>query len=351
MGMRLRVMPGVSLGVSSRGVRASVGPRIGSIHVGTGRSAVSSGLGPISVGTSFGGGRPRGNYYARDFKRLEAQARRAEKERRWDEVRQRRQELLGVVNQTFSRAQPPPPASLPARPKVKFVLKQMAIEVEDVRASLPRGQRAGVTRALREVVEERAAAEHRAAVARARAAHAERLLAWRRLLANEPEDVVVALDAAFEDNASPAFPIDVQGDMVVVVMLVPGPSVFGEQDATITDAGNISLKKLSQRRRHEMYDNLVTGHSVATAREAFAVAPGLQEVLVVSVRTDTREPICLASMTEAGVGDPTLPPPSTVEFEALLYETTGRTKAPCALTEDDVPGIAAVLSQLRDVPQ
>src|SRR3954463_8935230 len=45
--------------VSTRGVRASVGPRIARVHVGTGRTRVSSGLGPFFASTTLSSGRRR----------------------------------------------------------------------------------------------------------------------------------------------------------------------------------------------------------------------------------------------------------------------------------------------------
>jgi hypothetical protein len=49
MGFRLKVFPGARVRVSSRRVRVGLGPRIGRVHVGTGRTGVSSGLGPFSA--------------------------------------------------------------------------------------------------------------------------------------------------------------------------------------------------------------------------------------------------------------------------------------------------------------
>lgn len=58
MGFSMRIFPGVRIGVTRRGMNASVGPRIARVHAGPGGLRYSSGLGPFSV--SGGGSRRRG---------------------------------------------------------------------------------------------------------------------------------------------------------------------------------------------------------------------------------------------------------------------------------------------------
>jgi hypothetical protein len=55
MGFSVKLAPGVRVRVSSHGVRAGIGPRIARVHVGTGRTGLSSGLGPFSVYGAVGG--------------------------------------------------------------------------------------------------------------------------------------------------------------------------------------------------------------------------------------------------------------------------------------------------------
>jgi hypothetical protein len=57
MGVSFRIMPGLRISASSRGIRAGVGPRIARVHVGAGRTGVSTGLGPFGAYTSLRGGR------------------------------------------------------------------------------------------------------------------------------------------------------------------------------------------------------------------------------------------------------------------------------------------------------
>ncbi|SNT53544.1 DUF4236 domain-containing protein [Rhodococcoides kyotonense] len=57
-GFRVGV-PGMRVRVSTRGVRTSLGPRAARINVGSGRTTVSSGLGPFFASTSLSSGRRR----------------------------------------------------------------------------------------------------------------------------------------------------------------------------------------------------------------------------------------------------------------------------------------------------
>jgi hypothetical protein len=45
---------------SSRGIRTSIGPRAARVHIGGGRTGISTGAGPVSLYTSIGGGSRRG---------------------------------------------------------------------------------------------------------------------------------------------------------------------------------------------------------------------------------------------------------------------------------------------------
>jgi len=55
MGFSMKIFPGVRIGVTKRGMNASIGPRIARMHAGPGGVRYSSGLGPVSV--SGGSGR------------------------------------------------------------------------------------------------------------------------------------------------------------------------------------------------------------------------------------------------------------------------------------------------------
>jgi hypothetical protein len=49
MGVYIRLMPGVKVRITRRGVRWGLGPRAARLHVGAGGSGVSTGAGPFSL--------------------------------------------------------------------------------------------------------------------------------------------------------------------------------------------------------------------------------------------------------------------------------------------------------------
>jgi hypothetical protein len=110
---------------------------------------------------------------------------------------------------------------------------------------------------------------------------------WRQLCDNAPNVVIETLEEAFEDNEVPSAAVGVDGNEVALVVLVPGAdSAVPERMPTTTDAGNLSLKKLTQRDREDYYKLYVCGQVLVTLRETFAVAPGLRSARVAVLRTD-----------------------------------------------------------------
>jgi hypothetical protein len=74
---------------------------------------------------------------------------------------------------------------------------------------------------------------------------------------------------------------------VSLVVLVPDVDMaVPERVPTTTQAGNLSLKKLTQRDREDYYKLYVRGQVLVTVREAFAVAPGLRSARIVVLRND-----------------------------------------------------------------
>jgi hypothetical protein len=108
---------------------------------------------------------------------------------------------------------------------------------------------------------------------------------WAALLGNEPGTVLGALAAAFEDNEATAAPVGVDGDEASIVVLVPGEGIVPERLPGTTASGNLSLRKLPKGERASYYTLAVMGHGMVTVKEAFAVAPGLEHVRLVALRT------------------------------------------------------------------
>jgi hypothetical protein len=104
------------------------------------------------------------------------------------------------------------------------------------------------------------------------------------LTANDPAVVLETIEEAFEDNEAPAAAVGVEGSELALVMLAPDPSVVPDRMPSTTQAGNLSLRKITKTDAMGYYRQLVCGHVLATLREAFAVAPAVTAARIVVVR-------------------------------------------------------------------
>lgn len=289
MGFSVRLAPGVRVRASSRGVRTSIGPRVARVHVGAGHTGMSTGLGPVGYYTSVGGTRrraPSRSGTTAATRQLAAANRVAAAQQKAEEGERLANALTAVLNlhrAEFTPGQrpvapPPPPIDVDAirRPHVRAAKAATGF--------FARADR----KAAREEAERRTAAdvaalqqrfvEQQAAWQTALDAH------WDALRSNEPETVLATLAEAFEDNEAAAAAVGVEGPEVSLVVLVPPVSVLPERRPTLTDAGNLSLKKFTKREIADIYKMLVCGHVLVTVKEAFAVAPGIAAAKVVAAR-------------------------------------------------------------------
>jgi hypothetical protein len=285
LGFSVKVAPGVRIRASSRGVRTSLGPRAARIHVGSGRTAVSTGAGPVTFYSSLGGGRRRAGHETRRAspgasQRAAAQAAKAQEAQRLADALH---DLLNLHRVEF------PPASPPLAPPVQMP------DAGEVHRRHEREALAGISvwqRAARAAARERAGAAAIAELAAtARQAEQERQQLqhnldelWRALSTNEPDVVLATLEEAFEDNEAAAAAVSVDGDEVSLVVLLPGMELIPERVPDTTPAGNLTLRKLRQGERDSLYTTVAMAHTLITLREAFAVAPGLNSARLVAVR-------------------------------------------------------------------
>jgi len=275
MGFSVKLAPGVRVRVSSHGVRAGVGPRIARVHVGTGRTGFSSGLGPFSVYGAVGGKRRRkssGTSSSRPpgaaLQRQAAAARHAQAEA--DKAREAQrlavifQEIISLHRHDFPPVERPA-ASMPDLPDPNAVREWHE------------------KNALRGVgIFDRA----RRAEAQAEQTHAQQELdiQWARLTGNDPDTVLATLAEAFEDNEAPAAAVGIDGAELSLIVLVPDEDAVPERMPARTQAGNLTLRKLPKAERSALYLLLIAGHVLVTLREAFAVAPGVEAARVIAVR-------------------------------------------------------------------
>lgn len=286
MGFYFKLAPGVRVRANSRGLRASVGPRAARVHFGAGRTGVSTGVGPVSLYRSTGAGRKRSGG-ARSSQTsgaaYERQLRQAEKLEQARDLLEAFEHIMNIHRQEFA------PASAP------FLPMPEPVDEEVIRHQRERDALHDLSvfqRSARAAAKQQAAqlAEHEIKEQRElrRREHAElrvRLEAdWRRLQANDPDVVISTLTDAFEDNEARAVPVGVHGDEASLVMLAPPLDLIPEAMPKRTDAGNLSLAKMTKADRNSFYMHLVCGHVLVTVRETLAVAPSIDWVRIAAVR-------------------------------------------------------------------
>ena len=295
MGFSVKLAPGVRVRASKRGIRAGIGPRAMRVHVGSGRTGVSTGFGPFSAFSS-GGGRRRSSSRKRSsnaasiatYKRQLAAMNKQKKLADMKALIAEFDAILSVHRGPFPPAEHPA-AAWPPVPTIEALYPQHEERaLAGVSAFNLRGRKEAKIRARN------AAEAHRAQlVAEAVAAHdqEQRNLDtwWAQLAGNEPGVVLEALDDAFEDNETPASAVGVHGDEVAVVVLAPDLNVIPEKWPEFSAAGNPTMKPLSKAKRTGFYNSLVLGQMLVAVRETFAVAPGSQSVRVVLVRRGSRD--------------------------------------------------------------
>ena len=298
MGFSVKLAPGVRVGVSSHGVRAGIGPRIARVHVGTGRTGFSSGLGPFSVYGAVGGkgrrksshtsgGRGSGRPSGAALERQAAAARRAQAEA--DKAREA-QRLAAIFQEIISLHQhdfPPVErlvAPMPQLPDPNAVREWHEKNALRGVSMFDRARRA----AARQYAAQAAQAELNG---RLRQAQGEQVQAqqeldkqWVRLTGNDPDTVLATLAEAFEDNEAPAAPVGIDGTELSLIVLVPSEDAVPERLPASTQAGSLTLRKLPKNERSALYLLLIAGHVLVTLREAFAVAPGVDAARVIAVR-------------------------------------------------------------------
>jgi hypothetical protein len=296
MGFSVRIAPGVRVRASSRGVRASFGPRVARVHVGAGRTAFSTGAGPFTYHTSTGEARRQssrstsgGHQTATGASTVGSTSRatmtlaQAAKAQKTGRVQQAIDTIVSIHRQSFTPAEkplsPPPPLVDAGAIRRQYVTAgTKGLSIFDWKA--------------RKAAKEQAAVEAEAAIQqevdRLRQQFAQYQVEldswWSRLLANEPEVVQHELAKAFEDNEAAAAPLGVSDSEATLVVLLPGEDAIPAKTPSITRAGNPSLKNMTKRDHDLFYNVLAAGYALVTIKEAFAVAPSVDSVRIVAVR-------------------------------------------------------------------
>jgi hypothetical protein len=110
---------------------------------------------------------------------------------------------------------------------------------------------------------------------------------WQAVLANDPEVVTGHLERSLADHQLPAAVSAVEDGCAHPVIAVSEPEVLiGRREPTVTEKGNLSLKRMTRTRQHELYEAAISSAILPVAAEAFAVAPALRAVDVAVVAPD-----------------------------------------------------------------
>jgi hypothetical protein len=107
---------------------------------------------------------------------------------------------------------------------------------------------------------------------------------WQRLTANDSAVVLALLSHVFQNSSFHAAPLGVWDAQAQVALLAPDLAALPDRYPTTTAAGNLSLKKLTKGEMADLYKQLLAGLVLATAKEAFAVAPGVTDIRIVVLR-------------------------------------------------------------------
>ncbi|MBB3049405.1 hypothetical protein FHS23_000400 [Prauserella isguenensis] len=185
----------------------------------------------------------------------------------------------------FAPAAPPQAADV-AVPSVRATARRLRREAVQ---GLPRwrvGERRKAKRAAKASAPDVAAAAREEALEEQRRAQAAADAEWDALLNNDSEMIMAVLEAAFEDNSSPAAPIDCRADSATVVIVIGSANVVPDQQLATTPSGEPTLRKRTKTERNSVYMNFLGSTVLATVKEAFAVAPGLYTIEVLVVRKD-----------------------------------------------------------------
>lgn len=310
-----RIAPGVRMSMTARGLRAHVGPRVARVHVGGGRTGVSTGAGPFTLYESVGrGSRAPANQQDRA---AAANAARDALDAVWS------------IHRAPVSAPTPEVAVKPTLPKFGLLLataeKQ---ETKGLRLWDREARRAARGRARQ--VAEHWAIDLLAKATRDHRADLERIESTRRGLQSGDADAIrAALAAAFDTPASPAHLLGTRahaGDVVVRAM--PAEHLPTIKPAT-TASGAPTVARMNKTELAETFRAALGGLIMLTARHAFAVVPGLDELRVVGVDSSGR-PLVATTLRRQTVEYADLSQPGWALLErmdpVLVVSTRGRSR-------------------------
>ena len=300
MGFGVRIMPGVRVRVSRRGIRTSIGPRIARVHVGAGRTGFSTGMGPFSYSTSLGSSRRRssgGSGYSGGQMTISQM----EKILQADQIQTRIKELTEAHREEFPAAVPQI-AGIASVPRVERITKLIYREASkgfSIFAFAARRQLKMDCAEQAQVEKERL---EQLEVQKQAQAQAILDAEWEHLFSNDPELLMPLLAEAFGDNEATCTPLSIKGSTLAVLMLAPSTDLVPEKKVGSTPTGRLSVRQMKVSERRELYFDIVFSQAVASIREAFAVAPGIKAIDFVMVRSEAHAKVGGGNLACVGFG-------------------------------------------------
>jgi hypothetical protein len=277
-------MPGVHVSASARGVRASIGPQVARANIGSGGTSFSTGFGPFYASTRTNRGRSQGSVQ-RSLKAYEWEVRRARRTQEIADVARLEQRLISAHLEEFPPAQPPK-APAPSQVDGHAILRNLRKEALRGVPLLAWSARRAAKRMAEEQAE-RAIEEEKRRLAEAHAEEQAELDAtWQRLLANDPQIVLAVLEEVFEDNQAPAAPVNCEGDETTIFMVYDSPDTIPDRKPALTSSGYPTLHRRNKTERNRLYATSMASSILATAIEAFAAAPGTNRVVALIMRKE-----------------------------------------------------------------
>jgi len=271
-----KIAPGVRVSASSRGLRTHLGPRMARVHVGGGRTGVSTGAGPFTAYQSLGA--PARRTTSRSSGGVTpAQAQRFQE---IDRVAAEFSRLGQLHRQQFSS----PAREVVARPPLPAFMKLlMTAEKQALKGTSRRdrqGRKAAKARARGQAEEW---AKDLLTLAEDEQRGKQKVIDTRlaALQLNDPSVVERTLREVF--TGRPIRVGGVFGDEVGLVVTVPTTDVVPVRKPGQTPSGAPTLHQVNKTERNEWYAQVVASSLLLAVKEAFAHAPGLRAARVVAV--------------------------------------------------------------------
>lgn len=285
MGFRVKIAPGIRVGISSRGVRTSVGPRIARVHVGGGRTGFSTGVGPISYYTHIGGRISGNKSTSPDYSMVHYDS--EDEDAKYD-IHSAIQDVIG--HWVYAHLE-----EFEER-KNRVAQQRQVASFEEIFESYKNQELKGIS--ILNFKDRKVAIEKARINAMTKKAEfdassfeehsklqAELDSSWLKRDQGDPNETYSRLTDAFADNDSRAAVVDINDDSsaITVVVLLPGTDVLPKLESEFS-VDYIRIEKMRTKTKNRIYQELVASQVLATAVEAFAVGPRLKEISVVAVK-------------------------------------------------------------------